>query len=59
MDEEIKQLIESLNKLITPQGMLVSGNGIVIKNQEKIMELLDRQCFLLSKIEKHLYSGSA
>lgn len=59
MENEIKELIDALKPLITPQGILISGNGIVIKNQEKIMELLDRQCFLLSKIEKHLYSKNA
>lgn len=58
-ETELKELIDALKPLITPQGLIMSGNGIIINNQQKIIDLLDRQNFLLSKIEKHLYSGSA
>jgi len=46
--EEIQELLKKINDLITPQGILVSGNGIICEDTKKIIERLD-------KIEKFIY----
>jgi len=51
MDEEIKKLIESI---VTKDGLKVSGNGIVIKKLEKIVELVDKTNLKLFYLEKRL-----
>lgn len=54
MEPEIKE--EKLGKA-PEQEIKVWGLGLTNNKLDKIIELLDRQNFLLSKIEKHLYTG--
>lgn len=57
---ELKEIIEGLKEagLITDQGVLVSGNGILCKNTKRMIELLDRNNFLLAMIEKKIEANT-
>lgn len=48
MEEEVKKLIESVQKNITEQGFRISGQGMIANNTEQMIEKLD-------KIQKFLY----
>lgn len=42
MENEIKELIEAIKPLITPQGLKMSGMGIFVNNAEKGNEIADK-----------------
>lgn len=48
MENETKELVDSLKPIITKNGILISGNGMIANNTEKGNEILD-------KIQKFLY----
>lgn len=49
-----KELEDKIKSIITDNGILTSGNGIVINLLESIDKRLDRNNFLLSKIEQKI-----
>lgn len=48
MEEQIKELVDSLKKNITDQGFKISGQGMIANNTEAMLEKLD-------KIQKFLF----
>lgn len=49
-----EELLKKLKACVGEQGLLISGNGMIIKKLDKLIELQDRTNLLLSFIEKKI-----
>jgi hypothetical protein len=53
-EEPEKEKYKKIEDLITPQGLLVNGMGILPKKFDALIEKVDRNNFLTSMVEKKL-----
>lgn len=52
MEKELKELIDAIKPLITPQGFKLSGNGILCNNTQQANEIADKSQKFLYFLEK-------